>query len=648
VRKLPPHQDKRARRQVSELALAHTHHYHHHYASPVQRIDNQLRRAVDPLRPREFTHLAADYERAIDRILNANKRGVRELISGYRDALKSKRADRFDAEISEEDAIGKLLSKVNGLELDFIDIVESDHTARVIDGKLQALSNHNAVDIKQQFAKVIGIDPITEDDGVKAALKATLNTSLSKLKSVNQQYHAELRSVLVKGYMAGTPYDEMADLISERFNVSKSRGHFIAWNEFGNLNGALTEHRQVANGVTRYTWRTSIDERVRPSHVIKENEVFEWSKPPDTGHPGFDFRCFPGDSELNHGLFAEVFNRRWHIGELTTIVTSSGKTIRATPNHPVLTARGWRAIGSINVGDDVIEARSKFIGAPEHDIDNVEFTFDQAFNALALAFPAVRHRGFSSQFHGDGSDFEIDVIDINGVLPDMFNVAAHKRVCEEILAYANATCSDDVLTQLSALPDVFNRLFGTTRGIIRGACKLLALIAGHGGHSDEHGIRTISDFGARFQQAFPDDVARYAECFGKSLFADATDVGFNDRARIDVMAIMRGALTNDTDINTFAPERGAKAIRIAPHDLSDVLERVALTQHVSRVVEKSISEFIGHVYNLQTVPGYYVADGIISKNCRCTAEPVFDDMLDDDDFDFDDEPELDPRTAGEQ
>jgi hypothetical protein len=35
------------------------------------------------------------------------------------------------------------------------------------------------------------------------------------------------------------------------------------------------------------------------------------------------------------------------------------------------------------------------------------------------------------------------------------------------------------------------------------------------------------------------------------------------------------------------------------------------------VVEVNRSEFRGYVYNLETRDGWYVADGIVTHNCRC-------------------------------
>jgi SPP1 gp7 family putative phage head morphogenesis protein len=41
----------------------------------------------------------------------------------------------------------------------------------------------------------------------------------------------------------------------------------------------------------QYVWRTRDDDKVRPSHPANDGRVFDWSAPPETGHPGTDYGC---------------------------------------------------------------------------------------------------------------------------------------------------------------------------------------------------------------------------------------------------------------------------------------------------------------------------------------------------------------------
>ncbi|MCK4520973.1 MAG: minor capsid protein, partial [Nanoarchaeota archaeon] len=71
-----------------------------------------------------------------------------------------------------------------------------------------------------------------------------------------------------------------------------TRVKLIARDQISKLNGDLNQQRQNDLGVRRYRWRTSRDERVRESHVVKEGNIYQWNKPPaDTGHPSEDYNC---------------------------------------------------------------------------------------------------------------------------------------------------------------------------------------------------------------------------------------------------------------------------------------------------------------------------------------------------------------------
>jgi Phage Mu protein F like protein len=51
----------------------------------------------------------------------------------------------------------------------------------------------------------------------------------------------------------------------------------------------LSNKQGQSNG--QYVWRTSQDEKVRSAHRANDGHLFNWSDPPETGHPGEDYNC---------------------------------------------------------------------------------------------------------------------------------------------------------------------------------------------------------------------------------------------------------------------------------------------------------------------------------------------------------------------
>lgn len=89
-------------------------------------------------------------------------------------------------------------------------------------------------------------------------------------------------------------------------------------------------------------YRTVGDDRVRPEHAALEGFVWdarasdEWANyaPPN------GYQCFPGDTLVDAEALIGV--RAWYAGELLELTTQSGRTLRVTPKHPLLTEHGLR------------------------------------------------------------------------------------------------------------------------------------------------------------------------------------------------------------------------------------------------------------------------------------------------------------------
>jgi hypothetical protein len=122
--------------------------------------------------------------------------------------------------------------------------------------------------------------------------------------------------------------------------------------------------------------------------------------------------CLPGDAIIPFADGVEVAYRRWYSGKLTEIVMASGKTLRATPNHPVLTPHGWVKIDALKEGDYVIETAGKIIRpvTAEANEHHTQMTISEIFGAVSERGVPQVLAGQSQQFHGDGSKADVDVV----------------------------------------------------------------------------------------------------------------------------------------------------------------------------------------------------------------------------------------------
>ncbi len=115
--------------------------------------------------------------------------------------------------------------------------------------------------------------------------------NIALMENAGRVYAKQVREVLEDPENFGIRVEDLAAKIQERGDVSESRAELIARDQTLKLNGQLNQVRQTNAGVERYTWSTSHDERVRPEHAELDGQVFDWSSPPEPGHPGEDFQC---------------------------------------------------------------------------------------------------------------------------------------------------------------------------------------------------------------------------------------------------------------------------------------------------------------------------------------------------------------------
>lgn len=138
---------------------------------------------------------------------------------------------------------------------------------------------------------VRGIITNAGHSGVQADILAARDRNIQLIENAHRAYSQQVRDVIEDPGTFGMRVEEIQARIQERGNVSESRAELIARDQTLKLNSQITATRQMRAGVERYTWSTSQDERVREEHAALEGEVFDWTSPPEVGHPGQDFQC---------------------------------------------------------------------------------------------------------------------------------------------------------------------------------------------------------------------------------------------------------------------------------------------------------------------------------------------------------------------
>jgi SPP1 gp7 family putative phage head morphogenesis protein len=245
--------------------------------------------------------------------------------------------------------------------------------------------------------------------------------------------------------VSGNRYENLVPEIQNQVaGMTKRRATLLARTETGKAATAIVRARAEFIGSYTYTWRTARDRDVRPMHRKLEGTVQRWDDPPiaetnGARHaPGEYPNCFPSSQIVDLsvsdsiGLFRILYD-----GILVNLKIGS-EIVQATPNHPLLTNRGWVAAQFIECGDQIICVSKQHPRTNAMNKHESKVTFGELFNASLCCGIERREVGFGLNFHGDIINSDVDYIPIDQTLLDYVKAVGFENVSQFPLARANS------------------------------------------------------------------------------------------------------------------------------------------------------------------------------------------------------------------
>lgn len=439
-------------------------------------------------------------------------------------------------------------------------------------------------DLMHTAATTAGVTRVNNAFGVSFDLEAPFVQDFIRARAnqlagqVTDTTYTAIQQALADGVANGASIDDLATAVQDVFDVaSRSRAQTIARTEVisaSNGSASLAAAQLPADVAAGQEWISTRDDRTRNDHADADGQVVAMGAPFDVGgesllYPGDPdgdggnvINCFPADTIVaSDGI--EGSYSRWYEGEMVRVTTRSGGVLTGTPNHPVLTDRGWVGLGALNVADYLVRAAVGSLGTgAQPDVQRAPSPIGEVHDALTLASRAHRMRGAHVDFHGDGRESDVDVVRTARLLKVGHHAASAEQGRQPDLAVA----------------DLLERAFGRVRlpgelvgaglaaspGRVGSRGEALALVGGGVRHADRQGLTPVARLDASGQKATTDGGAPHAEVGGDGLLRLASEVSADEIV------------------------------------------------HVERV------PYSGHVFNLQTTSGWYIANGIVAHNCRCT------------------------------
>lgn len=491
-----------------------------------------------------------------------------------------------------KDKIESAILSMLKFDLDFTKIFpESGVFADEYQKLCEPIYNGVALSIGQDLFEQLNIG--AEFNATDPMLKKWIgDRMLTYSKTIEDDIKAKLTSQLMEGYELQETQAQLAKRVKEWFlDATNWRSATIARTE---VNSAANNARRNASGqaiengvpIKMKRWVDSRDGSVRPEHQaerargwIDYNDFYspggdDMLQPCGGSDPGQNINCFPTNTFIKSPFKIKTAFKRWYNGEMISIETATGVQLTGTPNHPILTDQGWLALDSVKNGTNVIcGVPRKKIGFCNPYINYYPSVIGKIFDFLYIAGTFKRVCGSNEQFHGDGMASNVNVISIDSKLKRCINFIFRKPTSKLFFTFTN-----------------FGKrfLFGNSffnqfvfAGWLRSSGK-------------------IGFLGNSFQ-----------------LFR----CGISESDNICLRAISRSYIVIQQK-TSYKWSRISKFFR-------KLQFRFSIKVSTDNVVKVHRYDFAGHVCNLHTSSGYYLANGniqknndntkyIVAHNCRCS------------------------------
>ena len=462
-------------------------------------------------------------------------------------------------------------------------------------------------EMQRKVPASVSIQPVLNDEQkAHMAEDYTENVQLSIPGFIDAEVERFRKQVLPQ-IQKGMDRRDLAKYVQDRLGVGKERAKFIARQETALFTSKLREVQYRKAGIEKYRWSAiggrRGDGRTRDAHMDASGKEFFWDHSKNRNpvrnsegrpvHPGEDFNCFVGDTSIELiGDIVRAYKRRYE-GAIVRFKSNTGRWTSVTPNHPILTTRGWVAAKHLNEGDELIQCfNSDVINVSRSEINYRHPTASEVYDFFAVSNSFERSCGGYQQFHGDGIGHQkVNVVTVESELRNERDTVGNKEVGNYIVASPDVTHAF-----LASLGDFSSFFDGALTTFGCEVCGLDLLASPLGAHA-----RPLSFLRLALRSG------SNATLFQSKINASSCDsIAF--RKFIDAYSL---------------PIEGTDFVR------RKVFAVVGYQSFFESVMISEIKHetFSGDVFNFETTENLYTANGVVASNCRCIAIPIVEKIL---------------------
>ena len=454
------------------------------------------------------------------------------------------------------------------------------------------------------------------------AVSEVLASAGTRIKEISETTRQGVRDLLVFGNEQGWSVDQLVrgdeehpglrDIVEQTY---KNRARNIARTELAISQNQVAVMRYADAGIKHVlvldNGQEDPDEEC--ARVNGTTQTLEWAGKNALQHPN----CVIGETQVIAPNLLAGYSREFH-GEVIILCTAANQNLTCTPQHPVLTGRGWMAAGELGEGDEIVCSLDiqGIVRLLDPDNDQMPATVEELFGALRET-PGVATRtvpGTHVDFHGDGVESQVGIVLVNGFLGRYIgNPQALEQSSQLALAFGDKGIWE-FLACLRSLDKLPVRALRATHSSM-GSGSLVETL----GHCPTGGSPLLS-----FAHGQDREAQRMEPPAHGSLVHSHFVCQPGDKLPRQVSSVHSSIVLSGAQDKTALIKRGLELPMGQADRSSDLLDALAANMALVKLTEVKREHFAGHVYNLSTVQGWYVSNGIITHNCTRAFAPVIE------------------------
>ena len=464
-----------------------------------------------------------------------------------------------------------------------------------------ALEHYQSEKFKRELSDLGLLHNFRQTPALTNAAQSFVHENVNLIKSIPEKYFTEVEGMVMRGIRDEKPSSWVNDELAKRYGITTRRAIMIARDQNHKATEQLNRTRQLGLGVKRGMWQhaTGVKEP-RHSHEQANGKIFDLDKGLKVDgefiFPGEKINCFPSDAKINGFGGIEKLFRRFYRGKLTCIRTSGDNTVlRATPNHPYHTLRGWVKAKDLKVGDKLIKIVHKGISVGNSNEEN-GVSFEDLYNAFsAFSHNSLVSGSGSCDFHGDGLiNQKVNIIRTDSLLSNKLDVFKLEYMGKKFFKWPAIRSNSILFSKQGSAAFFFKSIFIAFKSLAGGLC--------------------VKPF-----------------LFRSSLFGGKS-IRFLGISGLNAVSLEKFIYKSSTGIENAAKLQNAFAVKEKGYNFNffRLFNRCRSGHNdcflaFDEIIDINNSNYSGFVYNLQTKTGFYTVDSYIVKNCHCFFIPLLED-----------------------